>query len=72
MRNKQNNSRRTFIKQASAAAIGFTIVPRYVLGGKGYKAPSDKLNIAYIGIGGRAEDHIRSTKGTENVVAFLM
>jgi hypothetical protein len=70
MKNKQNNSRRTFIKQASAAAISFTIVPRYVLGGKGYKAPSDKLNIAYIGIGGRAEDHIRSTKGTENLVAF--
>ena len=70
MKNKQNNSRRSFIKQASAAAIGFTIVPRYVLGGKGYKAPSDKLNIAYIGIGGRAEDHIRSTKGTENLVAF--
>jgi hypothetical protein len=45
-------SRRDFMNGAVAAAT-FTIVPHYVLGGKAYAAPSDKLNIACIGIGGR-------------------
>jgi len=49
-----NNSRRKFIRDASLSATGFFIVPRHVLG-KGYIAPSDKLNIAGIGVGGKAE-----------------
>jgi predicted dehydrogenase len=44
-------SRRTFLGQTAAAAIGFTIVPRRVLGGPGYTPPSDKINIAFIGVG---------------------
>jgi predicted dehydrogenase len=44
-------SRRKFLGQTAAAAIGFSIVPRRVLGGTGYVAPSDKLNIAFIGVG---------------------
>ncbi|MGA2101947.1 MAG: hypothetical protein ABSG34_12630, partial [Candidatus Sulfotelmatobacter sp.] len=44
-------SRREFIANASAAAVGFTIVPRRVLGGPGYVPPSDKVNIAFIGVG---------------------
>ncbi len=40
-----NNSRRNFIKTATIASAGFMIVPRHVLGGKGFIAPSDKLNI---------------------------
>ena len=52
------NSRRSFIKKASAAAIGFYIVPRHVLGGPGFIAPSDKLNIAGIGVGGKGEDDL--------------
>jgi hypothetical protein len=44
-------SRRKFLGQTAAAAIGFTIVPRHVLGGTGYVAPSDKVNIAFIGVG---------------------
>ena len=35
--------RRQFVKHSSLAAGGFMIVPRYVLGGKGYTAPSDRL-----------------------------
>ncbi len=35
----------------TASAIGFTIVPRHVLGGKNYIAPSDKITLAYMGIG---------------------
>jgi predicted dehydrogenase len=42
--------RRKFIS-STAAAAGLTIIPRHVLGGTGYVAPSDKLNVACIGTG---------------------
>lgn len=54
-------SRRQFLKKslASAAGIGaFTIVPRHVLGGTGYTAPSEKLTKAVIGVGGMGRGHI--------------
>src|SRR5260370_28792913 len=44
-------SRRKFLGQAATAAIGFSIVPRRVLGGPGFVPPSDKVNIAFIGVG---------------------
>lgn len=44
-------NRRKFVELAAASAIGFTIVPRHVLGGKNYVAPSDKITLAYIGVG---------------------
>jgi predicted dehydrogenase len=44
-------SRRKFLAQTATAALGFSIVPRYVLGGAGYVPPSDKVNIAFIGVG---------------------
>jgi predicted dehydrogenase len=51
--NKTNaNSRRKFIRNAAMAGVGFFIVPRHVLG-RGFIAPSDKLNIAGIGVGGK-------------------
>ncbi len=46
-----NISRRRFVNSAAVASLGFTIVPRYVLGGSGFVPPSDKLAIAYIGCG---------------------
>ena len=42
--------RREFLGAATGAAA-FTIVPRHVLGGQGNVAPSDKINLAYIGVG---------------------
>ena len=42
--------RRKFLAQTAAAA-SLTIVPRRVLGGINYVAPSDKLNVAFIGVG---------------------
>lgn len=48
----KSSSRRDFIRRSSLAATGFFIVPRHVLG-KGFIAPSDKLNIAGIGVGGK-------------------
>jgi predicted dehydrogenase len=48
---ERKESRRAFLKQSAAAAMGFSIVPRRVLGGAGYVAPSDKINMAFIGVG---------------------
>jgi predicted dehydrogenase len=44
-------SRREFLGKTAAAAAGITIVPRHVLGGPGYIPPSDKVNLAFIGVG---------------------
>src|SRR5947209_7130819 len=44
-------SRRKFLAQSAAVAAGLTIVPRRVLGGVGYVPPSDKVNIAFVGVG---------------------
>lgn len=64
--------RRKFIHLAGAGAASFTIVPRHVLGGKDYIAPSDKLNIAAIGVGGKGEVNINLSynKGSDNIVAL--
>jgi hypothetical protein len=48
---KPGINRRKFVEVAAASALAFTIVPRHVLGGKNYTAPSDKITLAYIGIG---------------------
>lgn len=54
-------SRRKFVELTATAAAGFTIVPRHVLG-KGYIAPSDKITLAYIGVG---------TQGTRELLPML-
>jgi myo-inositol 2-dehydrogenase / D-chiro-inositol 1-dehydrogenase len=51
-------TRRKFLKSALTVAAGFTIVPRHVLGGKGYIAPSDQLTKAIIGVGAMGRGHI--------------
>ncbi len=51
-------NRRDFLKKASLAAGIFTIVPRQVLGGQGYVAPSDKLTKAIIGVGSMGRGHL--------------
>jgi len=61
-------SRRRFLGTAAAAAT-FTIVPRHVLGGPGYTAPSDKLNIACVGVNGKGQSDIQGVS-TENIVAL--
>ena len=65
-------NRRRFIRDFSLAGAGFMVVPRYVLGGEGYVAPSDKLNIAGIGVGGRGWGVLEGVynEGTENIVAL--
>ncbi len=61
-------SRRQVIGTAAGLAA-VTIVPRHVLGGPGYVPPSEKLNIAGIGIGGRGEGDLDECR-SENVVAL--
>ena len=51
--------RRNFIKTASLVAGGVTIIPRHVLGGTGFTAPSDQLTRAIIGVGGMGRGHMR-------------
>ena len=63
-------SRRGFIGTSTAAMAGFTIVPGYAVSGLGYRAPSDKLNIAGIGIGGMGKNNIANVAMTENIVAL--
>lgn len=63
-----NIKRRQFLQTTAVTAAGFTILPSSLVG-FGYKKPSDKLNIAFIGVGGRGENHIE-TLTHENIVAF--
>jgi predicted dehydrogenase len=60
------SSRRNFIKKTAVAATGFFIVPRHVLG-KGFIPPSDKLNIAGIGAGGKGENDLMEFAKSPNV-----
>jgi hypothetical protein len=60
-------SRRSFVGDIAAGAA-FTIVPRHVLG-RGFRAPSDKLNIACIGCGGKGRSDIDGV-AAENIYAL--
>lgn len=52
-------NRRAFVKGALAGAASVMIVPRRVLGGQGYTAPSDELTKAVIGVGGMGRSHLK-------------
>ncbi|MGH7671742.1 MAG: Gfo/Idh/MocA family oxidoreductase [Gemmatimonadales bacterium] len=61
-------SRRRFVGDV-AAGMTFTIVPRHVLG-RGFRPPSDTLNIACIGVGGMGATDVRGVGRTENIYAL--
>ena len=64
-------TRRKFVAGTTTAVAGAMIVPRHVLGGPGYQAPSDKLNVAVVGCGGQgAADATELVVGGENIVAL--
>ncbi len=72
IKNLSNSNRRNFIKNTAIVTAGFMIVPRHVLGGKGFTAPSDKLLIAGVGVGGKGESDIMSFyKSGKAEIAFL-
>ncbi|MEO8065196.1 MAG: Gfo/Idh/MocA family oxidoreductase, partial [Pseudomonadota bacterium] len=63
------SSRRQFMGQGAAAAAVFTIIPRHVLGGPRHIAPSDRVNIAGVGVGGMGRANMQALSGM-NLVAM--
>lgn len=61
--------RRDFLKSTGLALAGFTIVPSHVVSGLGHIAPSDKLNIAAVGVGGMGHANLRNLR-SQNIVAL--
>ncbi len=63
-------SRRSFLQKGSVAALGLTVVPSTVLGkSMGHTAPSDKLNIAGVGVGGRGFSVLKGMQ-SQNIVGL--
>ena len=69
MRRKMRLSRREFLGAAGAAAA-FLVVPRHAVAASGRTPPSDKVNIAGIGVGGQGGGDVRGMAGGNNVVAL--
>ncbi len=67
----ESNIRRYFLKKGVLATAAFMIIPRHVMG-RGFVAPSDKLTIASIGVGGKGKSDISSfeNSGIANI-AYL-
>ncbi len=61
-------TRRNFVSTTSKIALGGMVVPRHILGGHGYQAPSDTLNVAIVGAGGMGAENAQEL-GSENIVA---
>ena len=51
-------SRRKFLSTTLASTLAFTIIPRHVLGGKNFTAPSDRVRVASIGVGTQGSKHV--------------
>ncbi len=71
--NKKSNkavvSRRAFLGTTAAAAAGFTILPNHVVAGLGHKAPSDKLNVVGVGVGGMGFANLKNME-SENIIGL--
>ena len=66
---KTNLSRRKFVGTAAATTFGAMVLPRHILGGPGFRAPSDTLNVAAIGAGGMGASNM-SALTSQNIVAI--
>ena len=64
----QGLPRRDFMRSATMAAAGLTIVPRHVLG-RGQTAPSDMVNVAGVGVGGMGRSNMTALS-SQNIVAL--
>jgi len=67
---ESNFSRRDFISKAATVSAGFMILPSRVISGLGHIAPSDKLNIVGVGVGGRGLAVLREMEQTENIIGL--
>ena len=62
-------SRRSFLATSATAAAAVTILPSNVIAGMGHKAPSDKLNIAGVGVGGMGFANLKNL-ASENIIGL--
>ena len=68
---KDKITRRKFVAGSAGVALSAMIVPRHVLGGVGFTAPSDTVNFALIGCGGQGKtDSGELVAGGQNLVAL--
>ncbi|MEX0982039.1 MAG: Gfo/Idh/MocA family oxidoreductase [Bacteroidales bacterium] len=65
---KKGVSRRQFVATSAAAAAGLTILPSGIISARGRTAPSDKLNIVGIGVGGMGGRNL-DNMNSQNIVA---
>jgi predicted dehydrogenase len=61
-------SRRTALQVGGALAASFSIVPRHVLGGPGYVAPSERIQVGVVGVGGRGKQNVGDLLKNKDVV----
>ncbi len=68
--NKNAVSRRSFLGTAATAAAGITIIPSFAMGkGLGHVAPSDKLNIVGVGVGGMGFANLKNLE-SQNIIGL--
>src|SRR5262245_15267475 len=68
---RSDTTRRTFLGASAGLALNFAVVPRHVLGGRGYLPPSERVNVAGIGAGGMGGGDIAThAKNGANIVAL--
>jgi len=65
----KKESRRDFIKKAATATTGISIIPAAAVSGLGHKAPSDKMNIVGVGVGGKGFINLKAME-TENIIGL--
>jgi predicted dehydrogenase len=62
-----SGSRRSFLRKGALGGLGAAILPRYVVSGAGFTAPSGKLNVAMIGTGGQGMQNLRNLLQEDDV-----
>ncbi len=61
-------NRRKFLENSATAALAFTILPRQVMGGREAVAPSDRINLGYIGVGKQSHGLLESIGGCKETI----
>ncbi len=70
MNRQPSLTRRQFLSTSAMAATAFSLVPRHVVAGSGETPPSEKINLAGIGVGGQGAGDIDAVSGGNNIVAL--
>ena len=69
-KSKKSVSRRSFLGTTAAVAAGISIIPSHAVAGLGHKAPSDKLNILGVGVGGMGFANLKNMS-SENIIGLV-